>query len=87
MRVFSAAVAVTAVIAVLALGAPAAQAYGNAPWCAVTTLGFADHWECIYNSIEECRPHVISGNRGFCNENPYYHGPAKRQPAPRRRRH
>ena len=37
------------------------------------------HWECIYRSVEECRPNVLAGNRGFCNPNPYFvpsYGPA-----------
>jgi hypothetical protein len=29
-------------------------------------------WDCTYRSIEECRPNVIAGNRGFCNPSPYY---------------
>lgn len=39
-------------------------------------------WDCQYASIEACRPNVISGNRGFCNHNPAYVGPAE----PNRRR-
>jgi hypothetical protein len=45
----------------------------EAPWCAVISWGDGDtHWDCRYRSIEECRPKVIAGNRGFCNPNPYY---------------
>lgn len=53
----------------------AAQARSEAPWCAVINIGFGDvYWDCQYNSIEECRPNVIAGNRGFCNQNPRYDG-------------
>jgi hypothetical protein len=60
-----------------------AQYYTSAPWCAVISLGAGDvHWECIYQSIEQCRPTILAGNRGFCNPNPYYVGVAE----PRRSR-
>lgn len=49
-----------------------AKAY-EAPWCAVTSGGEGDmHWDCQYRSIEECRPNVLAGNRGWCNPNPYF---------------
>jgi len=76
---------VAAILALLALApTPArAQYYSSAPWCAVISLGAGDvHWECIYRSIDECRPNVLAGNRGFCNPNPYYVGAAE----PRRSR-
>ena len=68
-----------ALAAVLALSAaafgvhPARAQVGEAPWCAVVSLGpGAAYWDCRYNSIEECVPNVIAGNRGFCNHNPRY---------------
>ena len=49
----------------------------EAPWCAVVNTGMGNVvWDCHYASVEACRPHVIAGNRGFCNHNPYYGGPA-----------
>ncbi len=44
-----------------------------APWCAVISVtdGIA-YWDCQYRSIEECRPNVLAGNRGWCNPNPYF---------------
>jgi len=30
------------------------------------------YWDCQYRSIEECRPNVLAGNRGWCNPNPYF---------------
>jgi hypothetical protein len=50
-----------------------AQSYGHAPWCAVMEIGgaFVER-DCQYYSIEDCRPHVIAGNPGFCQPNPFY---------------
>ena len=49
-----------------------AKAY-EGPWCAVTSGGDGDmHWDCQYRSIEECRPNVLAGNRGWCNPSPYF---------------
>jgi hypothetical protein len=56
-------------------GVPASRAstYGNAPWCAVVDQGAGNiMWECLYQTIAECRPNVLAGNRGFCQHNPYY---------------
>jgi hypothetical protein len=54
----------------------------EAPWCAVTKDG--DHWDCRYQSAAECQPNVVAGNRGWCNQNPYFVGMAtKRHPASR----
>jgi len=45
----------------------------EARWCAVISWGDGSvRWDCTYRSIEQCRPNVIAGNRGFCNPNPYY---------------
>jgi hypothetical protein len=42
----------------------------------VTSGGDGDmHWDCQYRSIEECRPNVLAGNRGWCNPNPYFVAP------------
>ena len=59
-----------------------AKAY-TAPWCAVITIGEDSViWDCRYRSVEECRPNVLAGNRGFCNPNPYF--AAAREPVERR---
>jgi hypothetical protein len=48
-------------------------AKAQAPWCAVITVGEDSViWDCRYRSLEECRPNVLAGNRGFCNPIPYY---------------
>jgi hypothetical protein len=60
-----------------------ARAYGDAPWCAVISLGTGDvEWDCEYRTVEECVPHVLAGNRGFCNVNPYPPGPGYTAAAP-----
>jgi hypothetical protein len=59
-----------AALAVSALAARPAEAY-EGPWCAVVSYGNGSSYEdCQYASIEACRPHVLAGNRGFCNPNP-----------------
>src|SRR5215475_7281582 len=58
------------VLAVLIFALQPAKA-SDAPWCAVILEGY---WDCQYHSIEECRPNVVAGNRGFCNLNPRWPG-------------
>jgi len=54
------------------LGISSGRASGDAPWCAVINIAGGDvYWDCRYHTIEECRPNVIAGNRGFCNLNPW----------------
>ena len=61
-----------------------AKAY-TAPWCSVSNLGTGNvYWDCRYSSIEQCRPNVLGGNRGWCNPNPYFVPYAA---APYRKRH
>ena len=75
------------IAAAAAFGGGSARAYDNAPWCAVYDMGDAgDHWVCEYRSIEDCRPHILAGNRGFCSPSPYYRAPQGRS-APARRHH
>ena len=51
---------------------PAVADYYGAPWCAVVAAGDGDmQWHCEYQSVEDCRPNVLAGNRGWCNPNPY----------------
>jgi hypothetical protein len=76
-RILLAAAALSAVL--LFTGRPALALYGSAPWCAVLDTGSGSvQWECIYGSIESCRPNILAGNRGFCNPNPYYRAREKR---------
>ena len=67
----------------LAFGLWPAAAY-EAPWCAVSKDG--DHWDCQYSSLEDCRPNVLAGNRGWCNPNPYFVAePTGHSPSQKRR--
>ena len=86
--------AIAAGLALIFLDVPAgrAQYYGDAPWCAVVSIGTGDvHWDCQYNTIEACVPNVLAGNRGFCGMNPYYsetrRAQAQAYPAYRPRHH
>ena len=74
--------AATVVLAGAFFGLQSAKA--EAPWCAVITIGEDSViWDCRFRSIEECRPNVLAGNRGFCNPNPYF--VAASQPGERKR--
>lgn len=62
---------ITVLATVFCLGVPASRAHGYEPWCAVVSAGPATvEWDCNYRSVEECRPNVLAGNRGFCIPNP-----------------
>jgi len=68
------------VFAALSLNSSPASAYkaGEAPWCAVITIGpGGDYWDCQYATLEACVPHILTGNRGFCNPSPYYTDPVR----------
>jgi hypothetical protein len=75
--------------AALAFGVSTGRASteGNAPWCAVVNQGAGNvMWECFYQTVAECTPNVLAGNRGFCQHNPYYQGGQYQgSPAPPRR--
>lgn len=59
--------------AVLCLDVTVSRAFEHGPWCAVVSTGNGNvSWDCQYNSIEECVPNVLFGNRGFCNVNPAF---------------
>ena len=63
------------------------QAYGDAPWCAVVSVGNGGVvWNCQFRTVEECVPNVLAGNRGFCNHNPWY-VPTTVAPRTYRKRH
>jgi hypothetical protein len=76
---FAAALFSAMAISLGALGVSTSHAstYGNAPWCAVVDQGAGNvMWECEYQSVAECTPNVLGGNRGFCQRNPYYQAAA-----------
>jgi hypothetical protein len=79
-----------ATAAAISLGVSASHAgtYGYAPWCAVMNIGAGTvTWDCEYRSAEECVPHILAGNRGFCNMNPSFVPPAAAPLAKHRRQH
>jgi hypothetical protein len=72
--------AVALVVAAVPFYSRTAKAYkvNEAPWCAVINLGPGDaYWDCQYATLEACVPHVLTGNRGFCNPSPYYVDPVR----------
>ena len=75
---------IAAIVAAMALDATSAKA-AEGPWCAfIAVAQGAIYEDCQYRSFEECRPHVLAGNRGFCNPNPRWAGPV---PGVKRARH
>ena len=81
MRAMIAAAAfVAAFVTATGFDIPSAYAFGDAPWCAVKNFGSDVVWDCEYRTVEECVPHVIAGDRSFCNLNPW---PGPATPAPR----
>jgi hypothetical protein len=71
-----------AVVAGAAFAMHPAKAHEEAPWCAVVDTGFGNlASNCSFWTFEACVPHVLTGNRGFCEENPYFNGPVERRPA------
>jgi Protein of unknown function (DUF3551) len=78
---------VAAVLGLLAVEThPAfAQFYGPGPWCAVVNIGTGNVvWECQYWSYQHCVQNVLAGNRGFCNQNPSFVAPYRRDRRPYR---
>ncbi len=81
----------TAVAAALSLAAVSAfgvstgraSTDGDAPWCAVVDQGAGNiMWECYYQTMAQCRPNTLAGNRGFCQRNPYYQASVPQQYGP-----
>jgi hypothetical protein len=84
------AAAAAALVAALAIDMPASRAgsYGAAPWCAVQNLGAGEMvWDCEYQTMEQCAPQVVAGNRGFCNLNPAWSPPPGEAPRVYKRHH
>jgi hypothetical protein len=74
------------VASAMSFDVPAGHAFGDAPWCALIEIGNGEVYsDCQYRTVEECVPHVLAGNRGFCNVNPYGPGPSAAAAAPRSR--
>jgi hypothetical protein len=67
MKIHMRLVLVVAVLAAaLCFSVPVSRGFEHGPWCAVVSTGNGNvTWDCQYNSVEECVPNVLSGNRGF----------------------
>ncbi len=75
----------SAAVSGIGVSASRASTEGHAPWCAVVDQGAGNvMWECFYETVAECTPNVLAGNRGFCERNPYYEAAVPRNypPAP-----
>ena len=70
-------IALAAAAAALCFGTSASWAYNDAKWCVVTD-GSSDNatWDCEFDTIDDCRPALMAGTRGFCALNPTYQPPA-----------
>jgi hypothetical protein len=73
------------------IGAGSSRAY-EGPWCAMEDTGTQSVSErCSFRDFESCRLEIVSGNRGYCNQNPRWSGdasllsPRKREPRRRAR--
>jgi hypothetical protein len=74
--------------AALLLDVRPSQAYQQGPWCAGTNRGSGTFvYNCSMQTLEQCIPEVIAGNRGFCSPNPYYRGPEAAPPRGKRKRY
>ena len=76
-------------LAVLVMGSQTSPVVAyEGPWCAMIAVGTGSVYEdCQYPSLEACRPHVLAGNRGFCNPNPRWGThPAGAKPRARHKR-
>ena len=71
----------TVAAAALFMGYGASPASARtAPWCSVTHVGLGNVvTSCSFRSFQQCLPYVLGGNRGFCQQNPYYAGPPSRK--------
>jgi hypothetical protein len=75
------------VVASIGLCAGLEPAKAQGVWCARTSAGAGRIEEdCFFNSFEACRRTVISGNRGFCTQNPAFVGSRENPNRKKRRR-
>jgi hypothetical protein len=67
-----------AAFAVAAVSAPSAGHADPYKWCAVYGGGLAAPKNCGFVTLAQCRA-TISGVGGFCEPNPFYTPPARKQ--------
>ena len=61
---------IAALAAAASFGTSTSRAFGDAPWCAVKSLGRDVYWDCQYPTFAACYPNALA-DRGFCNVNPW----------------
>ena len=76
---------VAVAIAVMALNAGSARAYGNEPWCSAVTFDHSVVKSCHFRTFEACLQAITGGNRGFCEQNPDWYGRVPQAESPKRR--
>ena len=79
----------TILVAAAALASVGHAEAANAPWCAAINVGTGNvYWDCQYSSFDDCyrRGNILAGNRGFCNQSPYYVAGYAEQRQTRKRR-
>jgi hypothetical protein len=65
--------AAVALTGLAVLGSSPGHAYGDGPWCAVSSMGRGGSIErCDFTNFESCRMEIVAGNRGFCRQNGYF---------------
>jgi uncharacterized protein DUF3551 len=72
----------TAALAAIVSIGPGEAGATEGPWCALRNFGADISEDCQFRTFEECRATVVSGFRGFCNQNPRWQAEA----APRKPR-
>jgi Protein of unknown function (DUF3551) len=80
---------IAALAAAMSFGTSPSHASGDAPWCAVISIGQGSvYWDCQYPTFEACYHlgNILAGNRGFCNLNPWP-GPSQVVPYRHPKRH
>ncbi len=61
---------IAAITAATSFGSSPSQAFGDAPWCAVKSLGKGDvYWDCQYRTFAACYPNALA-DRGFLQREP-----------------
>jgi hypothetical protein len=61
-------IAIAVCAGAMCLDVPASRAFGDAPWCAMISLGGGGiWWDCEYRTFEACG---ANADHAFCNLNP-----------------
>jgi hypothetical protein len=71
-------------LAALAMFTPSVSYADPYKWCAQYGSREDDGRNCGFVTYEQCMA-AVSGTGGFCEPNPFYTGPERRDPRPRKR--